>query len=62
MDRPHLDQARLFFLILKPVTFKKLNGIGRGGLMGMGKFSNPVSFTFDFCLYILFLIFLFILY
>ena len=43
---PHLDSARLFFLILKPISFKKLNEAGRNE-----KILKPVPFTFDFCFY-----------
>ena len=49
MRRPHLDSARLFFLILKPISFKILNGTGRNG-----KILKPVPFIFDFCFYFLF--------
>ena len=47
--RPHLDSARLFFLIPKPISFKKLNGAGQNG-----KIPKPVPFTFYFCFYFLF--------
>ena len=48
--------ARLFFfLILKPVSFKKLNGTRWGDK----KILKPIPFTFDFCFYF-FYIFLFI--
>ena len=47
----HPDPTRLFFSILKPVSFKKLNGTGRGG---DEKISKPAPFTFDFCFYFLF--------
>ena len=52
--RPHLDSARLFFLIPKPISFKKLNGVGQDE-----KILKPVPFTFDFCFYFLFFIFYF---
>ena len=57
MRRPHLDSAHLFFLIHKPISFKKLNGVGRDG-----KILKPVPFTFDFCFYFVFLIFLHLLF
>ena len=44
--------TRLFFLILKLVSFKILNEEGLGGtgqVGGDGKILKPVSFTFDFC-------------
>ena len=46
--------ARLFFLILKLVSFKKLNGAG-----GDGKILKPDSFIFYFC-FIFFYIYFFI--
>ena len=55
--RSHLDSARLFFLILKPISFKKLNGAGQNG-----KIPKPISFTFDFCFYFLFFIFLYLIF
>ena len=51
LSRP--DSAYLFILIPKLVPFKKLNGVGRGGLMGLRKFPNPLR---------LHLIFVFIFY
>ena len=50
--QPHLDSARLFFLVLKPISFIKLKGAGQNE-----KIPKPVPFTFDFCFYFLFLIF-----
>ena len=53
---PHPDPTRLFFLILKLVSFKKLNGLGRDG-----KIPNPIPFIFDFYFkffYIFFFIFI----
>ena len=50
--RPRLDSARLFFLIPKPISFKKLNEAGQNE-----KILKPVSFTFDFCFYFYFLFF-----
>ena len=55
--RPDLDSARLFFLIHKPISFKKLNGTGRDE-----KILKPVPFTFDFCYYFLFFIFYFFIF
>ena len=39
----------IFFLIPKPILFKKLNRTGRNK-----KILKPVPFTFDFCFYFLF--------
>ena len=52
--RPYPDQARLFFLILKLISFKKLNRAGRDR---DEKIPRPVPFTFDFYFYFLFFIF-----
>ena len=43
--RSHFNLIRLFFLIPKLISFKKVNGTR------MRKFSKPVSFIFDFCFY-----------
>ena len=61
MRWPHPDPTRLFFSIPKLVSFKKLNGAGRGKDENILK---PVPFTFDFLFlifdffYILFFIFI----
>ena len=47
--RSHLNYTHLFFLILKPISFKKLNELGWNE-----KILKHVSFTFDFCFYFLF--------
>ena len=57
MGLPHPDSARLFFSIHKLVPFKKLNGVGQGGLAGMGKFPNLPRLHLIF-----YFIFLFLLY
>ena len=50
--RPHPNLAYLFFSILKPILFKKLNGQG-----GDEKILKPAPFIFDF-FYIFFFIFI----
>ena len=50
---PRLDLIRLFFSILKLVSFKKLNGTGRDE---NGKIPKPAHFTFDFCFVFIFFI------
>ena len=47
--RSYSDLTHLFFSILKLISFKKLNEMGRDE-----KISKPVSFIFDFCFYFLF--------
>ena len=47
-DGPHRDPARLIFSILKPFSFKKLNGTERGG---------DRKFSKEFCFYFIFLYF-----
>ena len=51
-DGPIPTLAHLFFSILNPVLFKKLNRVGRVGRDG--KILKPAPFTFDFCFYFLF--------
>ena len=59
MGRPYPDPARLFFSIPKLISFKKLNGTGRGRA-GMGKFPNPPRLYLIFA-FIFFFIFFFII-
>ena len=51
MGRSHPDLTYLFFLILKYISFKKLNRMMWDGLEEMRKFSNPSPFIIDFCFY-----------
>ena len=51
--------TRLFFSILKPVKFKKLNGTGQIGLTGRGKFSNSPRLHFFFLNFFIFIYFYF---
>ena len=52
---------RLFKAIPIPVTFKKLNGAGRGGACGYATFPYPPRLTFYLILILIFLKFLIIL-
>ena len=56
MKRPHLDSAHLFFSILKPISFKKLNGTGQ-----RRKFPNSFNlhliFVFIFIFYFFYICF-----
>ena len=55
MGQSHPNPICLFFSILKRVSFKKLNGVGR--LTGMGKFPNPSRLHFIFVFIFYFLVF-----
>ena len=62
-SHPDPDPACLFFSILKPVSFKKLNGLRRCRLVGMRKFPNPhrLHLIFVFIFYFLYLFLIFII-
>ena len=55
--RSHPDPARLFFSILKLVSFKKLTGRD-----GDGKILKLAPFTFYFCFYFKIFIFLYLIF